>query len=142
MAYTGTRSVHFIRDKMRARQYTWILSQHLIKDGRRLCGKDFLFESDNDPKHTARHTEDFLVGLQVPILKIPSNSPDVSPIENLYAILKQNFAKKRYFTLEELQKATVKEWANIESNITEQLISSMPDRIQVIITNKGGYTKY
>ena len=42
----------------------------------------------------------------------------------------------------ELIQATVTVWEEIEQEVLDKLVDSMPDRIQAVIDAKGWYTKY
>ena len=44
---------------------------------------DFLFQNDNDPKHTARVVKQFLEEENITALPWPLQSPDIKSIENL-----------------------------------------------------------
>ena len=48
---------------------------------------------DNDPKHTARLTCDFLVEKHIEVLEWPASSPDINPIENLWGSMKHYIRK-------------------------------------------------
>ena len=97
---------------------------------------------DNDPKHTSKVATEFFEKNNVEKFDWPPQSPDFNPIENLWAILDQNIPMEgrinKTIFWEELQK----QWNTISKQILENLVKSMPKRLQMVIDKKGGHISY
>ena len=100
--------------------------------------------------HTAKLTHQFFVINDVPVIDWPANSPDLNPIENLWAILKGNVErrvnnwvmKKKSFSGNDFLGIVQQEWDNIDKNLFFSLVDSMSDRINMVIKNNGYTIKY
>ena len=58
-----------------------ILKQPLKTSVRKLkLGRKWVFQMDNDPKHTSKVVAKWLKGKKVKVLELPSQSPDLNPI--------------------------------------------------------------
>lgn len=125
---------------MDANKYIQILNDNLIpimknKDG-------FIFQHDNDPKHKAAKTKQFLKNNNITVLEWPSCSPDLNPIENVWKILKERVYKCKSKNNDEFIKNITNEWNNIDKKILRSLINSMPNRIHKVIENNGDVIMY
>ncbi len=87
MASSGTGLLVFSDDvtedrssRMNSEVYKDILSAQIQSNGAKLIGQRFIVQADNDPKHTAKTTQEFLKVKKWNILQWPSQSPDFNPI--------------------------------------------------------------
>jgi len=51
----------------------------------------------------------------------PANSPDLNPIENVWAWMKQKVYSKHYSSLAELKRAVLETWSGLARQYVQQL---------------------
>ncbi len=71
-----------------------------------------------------------------------ANSGDLSPIKNVWRILKQRVKIRKARNEDELQQYIVEEWERITIDEINKLIETMPDRINQVIEREGDVTEY
>jgi transposase len=87
----------------------------------------------------------------VTVMIWPPYSPDLNPIENLWALMKAEIyrlhpelehAPNTDETLEALIAAAKEAWLSIRPEVLRSLSETMPHRVKAVIEAEGWYTKY
>ncbi len=139
----GTGRLVAIEGKMNAAKYRDILDENLHQSAQDLrLGRRFTFQQDNDPKHTAKITKEWLHNNSVTVLEWPSQSPDLNPIEHLWRDLKMAVHQRLPSNLTELERICKEEWQRIPKSRCEKLVASFPKRLMAVLNQKGASTKY
>ncbi len=114
-----------------------------LKPARALkMGRGWVLQHDNNPKHTAKATKEWLKKKHIKVLEWPSQSPDLHPIENLWRELKVRVAKHQPRNLNDLERICKEEWDKIPPEMCANLVANYKKHLTSVIANKGFATKY
>ncbi|KAI4876358.1 hypothetical protein NFI96_017823 [Prochilodus magdalenae] len=139
----GTGRLHRIKERMTGDMFCEILGNNLLPSVRalKMC-QGWIFQHDNDPKHTARITKEWLRKKHIKVLEWHSQSPDLNPIENLWRELKLHVSQRQPRNLADLEEICVEEWAKIPAAVCANLVKNYKKHLTSVIANKGHCTKY
>lgn len=106
--------------------------------------RQFVFQQDNCPVHTANVVQDWFMQNNVRTLNWPSRSPDLNPMENVWGLLVKKLQSQnhRLQSAEELLQVLQNAWETIEDDYCFNLCHSMPRRLAEVINRNGAMTKY
>ena len=110
---------------------------------------NLLFQQDNVTCHKSQES---MEAIEVLFGKNkiwwPANSPDLSPIETNWSVLKQELSKRKNSSLEELRDNILDIWLKFPKELCSKIISEFDEKIKIcqkeggIILNKALIKKY
>ena len=87
----------------------------------------YMFQQDNASCHVSKQTKEMFAMLGIQLLPWPPHSPDLSPIENLWGILKKRvYDGPNFKSLDEV-------WQRIETEVAK--INECPNQIPNLYNN-------
>lgn len=142
-SYDGVGDLIKIDGIMDKNYYHRILSRHAVPSGTRLIGQNFVFQQDNDPKHTSKLCKAYLESKEVQgVLKImdwPPQSPDVNPIELLWDEMDRQVRETTITSEKSMFENLKRVWDSLRATTLHKLVERMPKICSAIIKAKGGY---
>ncbi len=102
-----------------------------------IMGQGWVFQHENDPKHIAKATKEWLKKQHIKVLEWPNQSPDLHPIENLWRELKVRVAKRQPRNLNDLERICKEEWDKIPPDVCANLVANYKKHLTSVIANKG-----
>ena len=127
---------------MKAHSYKEILDVVMLPHAQNKMPKDWVFQHNNDLKHTSHVVKDFLGEQNVVVLPWPAQSPDLNPIEHLWNELGKAVGWQIHSNQDKLKAHLYEEWGKIDPGLIRTLIESMPRRCEAVIASRGLPTKY
>ena len=106
-------------------------------------------QQDNDPTHkkaSRAAMDEWRASNQGCVVDIlpdwPPNSPDLSPIENVWSYVQQQANKAGCKTFDEFSTTVQSTFASLNKSYINKLFDSMKNRVRQCLERKGGKTKY
>ncbi|KAK3870731.1 hypothetical protein Pcinc_002785 [Petrolisthes cinctipes] len=112
--------------------------------------EEFFLVQDNSPIHNCKLVKDwFSTHPEIKVLPHPPRSPDLNPIEHLWAAMERRSKEKdlgsRYNRASVVKRA-LDFWESLRGRhgqfVTQKMVESMPRRLNCVLEAGGSYTKY
>jgi hypothetical protein len=120
-----------------------ILPKHIefLEAMKEKYGYDFEFVEDGDPSHGMRTSHNMAARLRqkhkIVTHKHPAQSPDFSPIEAMWLIVKERLRGRKWTSREHFVREIYEEWDRITIRQIRKRIDELPGRIKTIQQNGG-----
>jgi transposase len=140
---TGRTKLYFYEGSLNAERYQSLLGKATTDIKRLLPRGVGTFQHDGASAHKAASTNVFLQKIAPKLItsgpqgEWPGNSPDLNPIENIWAIMANKLAEKPPRTLAALQTRLKKVWDDIEQEQISNTVLSVRHRLKAVIKAKG-----
>ena len=124
----GTTSILIFDGIMKSSFYIdSILTLGLLSFIKRVFPDRHRLQQDNDPKHTAKLTQQFMKSNEI---NWPSESPDFNPIEMVWSMMKSRLSKMEPNTKEDLQNSIRQFW---REQMTIDVCNNFIDRVYKVL---------
>lgn len=125
--------------RMNSKKYLDMLEDVMVPFSEEFMGEDFIFQQDNAAIHVSRESKAWFEDRGIDLLDWPARSPDLNPIENLWGIMARRVyhGQRHFSTVQELEVAIRQVWREINIELLESLINSMPSRVFKVIQRNG-----
>lgn len=144
--FGGRTKLWITRHTMNAERYVRVLEDMVYPISHELGdpSTQWMFAQDNAPPHTSIAAKEYCRAASIRCLPWPSCSPDMNPIENVWAWLKRVVRRKVQpgNCLDKLAAHITSAWESMPQEMVDRYISRMPERIGSLIKEKGGHTDY
>lgn len=126
-----------------ARAYCQVLTDGLLPYD---AIRQYTLFHDRHPVHTATYTQTWLTQEHILSRLMPPKGADMNPIENVWAYVSATVfpQNKTYTSTQTLIASIHSAWRTIQTDsaLRHTLVSSMPRRLEEVVTKKGAWTTY
>ena len=139
----GATSIVIFKGVLTSTRYCTILETALLPFVAKNFPGGHRFQQDNDPKHTSNYTKTFLLEKSINWWKTPAESPDLNPIENVWASLKYFL---RYYhkpkNMESLVTGIKAFWKSITPGVCKKYIGHLQKVMPKVVEVEGAASGY
>ena len=134
LSYKGVGKLIFITGTQTS--FSYLQTLEYFKEDIERIDNNLFFQQDNATCHVGKSSMNYIkTNFKNSLEFWPPNSPDLSPIEELWAIVEEQLSKYTFNSIEEMSKKLQYIWNRIPKLICRHLIDSFDKKIQLIKDN-------
>jgi transposase len=144
ISVTERTDLHIVQGNMNSLYYRANVLQAIVLPLRNRVGDRFVLMDDNARPHRARIITTFLEDNNIQRIEWPAMSPDLNPIENIWAMLNTRLRNRIHAVtnVATLTAALQEEWNNIPQMVIRNTVVSMRRRCLECVNLNGAFTHY
>ena len=142
--YGGRTELYVCEGTMTGEVYAHDIIDNMVNDYRWNLEPNFRFLDDNARPHRAGVVQERLAFNEINHLPLPPLSPDLNCIEHAWDMLGRALIAHQppVQDVRSLRQVLPHLWDTFDQNDLDHLILSMPRRVEAVIANRGGITRY
>ncbi|HRP37444.1 MAG TPA: IS630 family transposase [Candidatus Dojkabacteria bacterium] len=138
VSFRGKTSLHIVSGRLNGDSYCNLLRDHQEEIHDMFENETFWFLQDGAPCHKKKTTIQFIKDeITENIVPHPAQSPDMNPIELIWARMKDFVERQAPKTKDELKSAILDAWDNIDMALIKNCIQGIKKRMKKILKKKG-----
>jgi transposase len=142
ISFKGCTNFAVFEENMDALLYREIMADYLLPFMAQKYNMDCYLHQDNDPKHTSKICKKFIIENGIKWIKSPAKSPDLNPIEQVWAEMK-NFIRHRHCKTPEDVAGAIHEFQeDCTKEKCQKYINHLKKVIKIVISKDGDWSNH
>lgn len=144
ICYNGRTELHVCNGTMTGQMYRDTIINNIVEPFHGAIGDNFRFLDDNARAHRANIVLQRLDQHGIQVLPLPPRSPDLNPVEHAWDMLQRVLEQQSPAPnmLHDLGRLLPELWQMLPVENLNNLVQSMPRRVEAVIQARGGHTLY
>lgn len=138
---TGAVAFDFVFGRINSNTYIQLLSRTLIPSLDRMPLhqlRNIVFQQDNARYHVSARTMRFFEENGIEVTSWPAKSPDLNPIEKIWAFMKLRLCRQHCNSVRQFRQAIQSAWTQVATpDLCSRLITGLPRKMKEVIDRRG-----